>query len=142
MKFEIARAEQTRNQTENMALSKECEALKHANCNLLEVQRQLVRQKEDESNRHTENKNEQSRAETTLAAKDCELQALSRDLDAIRMSNESLLDQGHCYKQELLALQSHANVLAGQNNDLQKELDEFVATDEIIRNGLDRKGRV
>ena len=33
-------------------------------------------------------------------------------------------------------------MLAGQNNDLQKELDEFVATDEIIRNGLDRKGRV
>ena len=33
-------------------------------------------------------------------------------------------------------------MLAGQNNDLQKELDEFVATDEMIRSGLDRKGRV
>ena len=32
--------------------------------------------------------------------------------------------------------------MALQNNDLQKELDEFVMTDEIIRNGLDRKGRV
>lgn len=29
-----------------------------------------------------------------------------------------------------------------QNNDLQKELDEFVMTDEIIRTGLDRKSRV
>ena len=29
-----------------------------------------------------------------------------------------------------------------QNNDLQKELDEFVMTDEIIRTGLDRKTRV
>jgi len=32
--------------------------------------------------------------------------------------------------------------LALQNADLQKELDEFVLTDDIIRNGLDRKGRV
>lgn len=67
---------------------------------------------------------------------------MSRELDSIRVSNESLLDAGHCYKQELLALQGHADVLAGQNNDLQKELDEFVATDEMIRSGLDRKGRV
>lgn len=29
-----------------------------------------------------------------------------------------------------------------QNNDLQKELDEFVMTDEVIRSGLDRKSRV
>ena len=29
-----------------------------------------------------------------------------------------------------------------QNNDLQKELDEFVMTDEVIRSGLDRKNRV
>ena len=95
-----------------------------------------------ESNRHTENNNELARAQGTLAVKDQDLQALSRELDAIRVSNESLLDSGHCYKQELLALQSHADVLAGQNNDLQKELDEFVATDEMIRSGLDRKGRV
>jgi len=53
-----------------------------------------------------------------------------------------LLEAGHCYKQELHALQNHADLLALQNNDLQKELDEFVMTDEIIRSGLDRKDRV
>ena len=40
------------------------------------------------------------------------------------------------------ALQNHADLLAMQNNDLQKELDEFVRTDDIIRSGLDRKGRI
>lgn len=70
------------------------------------------------------------------------MQALSHELEAIRKSNESLLEAGHCYKQELHALQNHADLLALQNNDLQKELDEFVMTDEIIRSGLDRKGRV
>ena len=53
-----------------------------------------------------------------------------------------MLEAGHCYKQELHALQNHADLLAMQNNDLQKELDEFVMTDEIIRTGLDRKTRV
>ena len=73
---------------------------------------------------------------------DTELTGLSRELEAIRKSNESLLEAGHCYKQELHALQNHADLLAMQNNDLQKELDEFVMTDEIIRTGLDRKTRV
>ena len=40
------------------------------------------------------------------------------------------------------ALQNHADLLAMQNNDLQKELDEFVRTDDVIRSGLDRKGRI
>ena len=83
-----------------------------------------------------------SRAESTFIKNDNELQALSRELEAVRKSNESLLEAGHCYKQELHALQNHADLLALQNNDLQKELDEFVMTDEIIRSGLDRKGRV
>ena len=83
-----------------------------------------------------------SRAESTYVCNDNELQALSRELEAIRKSNESLLEAGHCYKQELHALQNHADLLALQNNDLQKELDEFVMTDDIIRSGLDRKGRV
>ena len=67
---------------------------------------------------------------------------LSRELEALRVSNESQLQANQCYKQEMLALGNHADLLALQNNDLQKELDEFVMQDEIIRSGLDRKGRV
>ena len=58
MKFEIARAEQTRGQTENIMLSKDCESAKQENCNLLEIQRQLVRQKEVESTRNSDFNNE------------------------------------------------------------------------------------
>ena len=71
-----------------------------------------------------------------------ELSIIGRELEAVRMSNEGLLETGHCYKQELHALQNHADILALQNNDLQKELDEFVMTDDMIKNSLDRKGRV
>ena len=101
-----------------------------------------MRQKESESGRSSELNLDIQRAESTYVKSDNELQALSHELDAIRKSNESLLEAGHCYKQELHALQNHADLLALQNNDLQKELDEFVMTDDIIRNGLDRKTRV
>ena len=137
-KFEIARAEHHRNQTETVALQKDCENANQRNAFLLETQRQLVRQKESESTRSTELNTDISRAESTFVKNDNELQALSRELEAIRKSNESLLEAGHCYKQELHALQNHADLLALQNNDLQKELDEFVMTDDVIRNGLDR----
>ena len=57
-----------------------------------------------------------------------ELKAMTRENEAIRVSNESLLVASQCYKSELEALKNHANILKLQNTDLQKELDEFVRT--------------
>ena len=126
-KFEIARAEQVRNQGENCELQKDCENANQRNSYLTETQRQLVRQKESECGRSAELNTDIGRSESTYVKNDNELQALSRELDAIRKSNESLLEAGHIYKQELHALQNHADLLALQNNDLQKELDELLA---------------
>ena len=42
---------------------------------------------------------------------DGELKAIVRELETIRVSNESLLVSGQCYKQELEALRSHAQIL-------------------------------
>ena len=42
---------------------------------------------------------------------DSELNAIVRELETIRVGNESLLVSGQCYKQELEALQSHAQIL-------------------------------
>ena len=43
---------------------------------------------------------------------------------------------------EVDALQHHCNVLAGQNVELNGELERFVDTDEQIRNTLNRRDRV
>ena len=43
---------------------------------------------------------------------------------------------------EIDALQHHCNVLAGQNVELNTELERFVETDEQIRNTLNRRDRV
>lgn len=142
VKFEMARAEAQRCNTECVSLQKDCEAVKTSNVNLVEIQRKLVIDNERESTKYRENTNQQANAEQKLAARDAELLALTQELDTIRCSNETLIDTNNCYQQELQALESHANVLASQNNDLQRELDEFVVTDEMIRNGLDRKDRI
>ena len=43
---------------------------------------------------------------------------------------------------EIDALQHHCNVLAGQNVELNTELERFVQTDEQIRMTLNRRDRV
>jgi hypothetical protein len=45
-------------------------------------------------------------------------------------------------KSEIDALNSHCNVLQGQNKDLNVELERFVHTDEQIRATLNRRERV
>ena len=65
---------------------------------MTETQRQLVRQKESENGRSGELNCDIQKAESNFIKSDNELQALSHELEAIRKSNESLLEAGHCYK--------------------------------------------
>mmetsp|Transcript_17917 Transcript_17917/g.30476 ORF Transcript_17917/g.30476 Transcript_17917/m.30476 type:complete len:120 (-) Transcript_17917:88-447(-) len=46
------------------------------------------------------------------------------------------------YLAEKDALERHSRILLGQNDDLTKELERFVNTDEVLRHQLDRRGRV
>ena len=46
------------------------------------------------------------------------------------------------YLAEKEALERHSRILLGQNDDLTKELERFVNTDEVLRQQLDRRGRV
>lgn len=139
---DISRAEIARCNTELSCLQKDCESANQRNSFLLETQRQLLRQKEVEGGRAKDFKNTMKFAEQKYAGLSGELICLGRELDAVHGSNDELAEINNGLKQELYALQNHADLLALQNADLQKELDEFVLTDDIIRNGLDRKGRV
>jgi hypothetical protein len=67
---------------------------------------------------------------------------LGKDIDSMRGCNDALMDRNHELKQELEALQHHADLLGGQNLDLQRELDSFVETDDVVRKNLDRKERI
>ena len=52
------------------------------------------------------------------------------------------MDRNLDLKAEYEALQKHSTLLTHQNKDLQKELDTFVETDDIVRRNLDRKAKV
>ena len=53
-----------------------------------------------------------------------------------------MLERNSSLKEELEALNRHAEVLTGQNRELQVELEGFVATDEVVKRNLDRKDKI
>lgn len=53
-----------------------------------------------------------------------------KEQDNIRFSNNNIIERNNDLKAELDALNSHCNVLQGQNRDLNVELERFVQTDE------------
>lgn len=64
------------------------------------------------------------------------------DLEAVNYSNQALMDRNLDLKSEYEALQKHSMLLGQQNKDLQRELDQFVETDDVVRRNLDRKEKV
>ena len=64
------------------------------------------------------------------------------DLEAVNYSNQALMERNLDLKAEYEALQKHSVLLTQQNKDLQRELDSFVETDDIVRRNLDRKDKV
>jgi regulator of replication initiation timing len=68
--------------------------------------------------------------------------SMRKELDGARYSNSALLDNNSNLQVEIDALNNHIRVLSAQNEDLTKELDQFVEANEAIRMRLDRKNRV
>jgi len=80
--------------------------------------------------------------ELRLKEKDDNLFALRREIDSLKFSNSQMRDSNIELLNEKDALEKHAQVLQSQNLDIQRELDKFCETDEMVRSQLDRRGRV
>lgn len=65
-----------------------------------------------------------------------------REQDDLRFATQSMTTQNQDLRAEIDALQHHCNVLAGQNVEINTELERFVQTDEQIRAQLNRRDRV
>jgi TolA-binding protein len=61
---------------------------------------------------------------------DDNLTANRREQDDLRFATQSMQGQNSDMRSEVDALQHHCNVLAGQNVELNTELERFVNTDE------------
>jgi cell division septum initiation protein DivIVA len=80
--------------------------------------------------------------ESEYYALEVDERGFNTDLEAVNYSNQALMDRNLDLKSEYEALQKHSSLLTTQNKDLQKELDSFVETDDIVRRNLDRKDKV
>lgn len=67
---------------------------------------------------------------------------MRKELEGARYSNSALLDNNSNLQVEIDALNNHIRVLGAQNEELTKELDQFVEANEAIRMRLDRRNRV
>jgi hypothetical protein len=70
------------------------------------------------------------------------LYGIKKDIENNQYTNTNMRGDLNDYLAEKEALERHSRILLGQNDDLTKELERFVNTDEVLRQQLDRRGRV
>lgn len=80
--------------------------------------------------------------ESKIRVKEEQIMYMRKELEGARYSNSALLDDNSNLQVEIDSLNNHIRVITRQNEELTKELDEFVAANEAIRQRLDRKARV
>jgi len=68
-----------------------------------------------------------------LKDKEENLYAVKKDIENLTYSNTNMRTDLNDYLSEKEALERHSRVLLGQNDDLTKELERFVNTDEVLR---------
>lgn len=77
-----------------------------------------------------------------IKEKEDHLFAVRKDIDGQTYTNANMRQDLGDFGAEKEAMERHSRILLGQNDDLTKELERFVNTDEVLRTQLDRRGRV
>ena len=112
------------------------------NNRLVDEQKQRLAANSQEYNRAHELTSQLQGLEAKFYSLEVEERGKNTDLEAVNYSNQALMDRNLDLKAEYEALQKHSSLLTQQNKDLQRELDSFVETDDIVRRNLDRKQKV
>ena len=137
-----ATSEHARTKDDHSRLMVEAQALQRNLDGQLAQKADLQRTAENEDARCRELQSQAFERETRLRNIDDQLLVSRKEQDNLRFGNNNLLERNQDIKAEIDALQSHCNVLGGQNKDLNVELERFVQTDEQIRATLNRRDRV
>lgn len=102
----------------------------------------LQKRIDSESQRNIELSNNIKELEARIRAKEDQIMYMRKELEGARYSNSALLDNNSNLQVEIDSLNNHIRVITHQNEELTKELDQFVQANEAIRQRLDRKARV
>jgi chromosome segregation ATPase len=81
-------------------------------------------------------------AEINVKDREENLYGCKKDIEHLSYTNQNMRTDLNDYLAEKEAMDRHSRILLGQNDDLTKELERFVNTDEVLRQQLDRRGRV
>lgn len=112
------------------------------NARLVEEQKSRLQSNSQEYNRAHELTASLQSLEAKFYSLEVDERGKNTDLEAVNYSNQALMDRNLDLKCEYEALQKHIVLLTQQNKELQRELDSFVETDDIVRRNLDRKDKV
>lgn len=140
--YEATAAELMRGRDEQARNGDEASQLTRALDMKMQEKAELVRRSEGELGRNRELSANLFDLEAKSRATDDQLAANRREQDDLRFATSSMQNANADLRAEIDALQHHCNVLAGQNVELNTELERFVETDEQIRNTLNRRDRV
>lgn len=102
----------------------------------------LQKRIDSESSRNIEMSANIKDLEGKIRAKEDQIMFMRKELEGARFSNSALLDNNSNLQVEIDSLNNHIRVITHQNEELTKELDQFVQANEAIRQRLDRKARV
>lgn len=102
----------------------------------------LQKRIDQESGRNIELTTSIKELEAKIRSKEDQIMYMRKELEGARYSNSALLDNNSNLQVEIDSLNNHIRVITHQNEELTKELDQFVQANEAIRQRLDRKARV
>lgn len=102
----------------------------------------LQKRIDSESQRNIEMSANIKDLEMKIRTKEDQIMFMRKELEGARFSNSALLDNNSNLQVEIDSLNNHIRVITHQNEELTKELDQFVQANEAIRQRLDRKARV
>ena len=80
--------------------------------------------------------------EMKIRQKEDQLMYMRKELEGARYSNSALLENNANLQVEIDSMNNHIRVVSHQNDELTREIDQFVQANEVIRQRLDRKNRV
>lgn len=140
--LENAQAELMRAKDDHSRLMVEAQSLQRNLDGQLTEKSDLQRQAEGEDARNRDLTSQVFERENRLRNTDDQFVVSRKEQDNLRFSNQNMMERNGDLKAEIDAVQSHCNVLGGQNKDLNVELERFVQTDEQIRATLNRRDRV
>lgn len=102
----------------------------------------LLKKTEQESNANLELVAQLKEIEVKIRAKEDQIMYLRRELEGSKYSNAALIESNANMQVEIDSMNNHIRVVSHQNDQLTREIDQFVSANEKIREKLDRKNRV